>query len=187
MMEAIYNPWPWYVVGPLISFSMLALIYFGKSFGVSSNLRTLCSIGGAGKLAEFFRFDWKSQIWNLIFAGGTIIGGFIANEFLSTSQTVPISNSIVQELQGFGISTNNVLVPTELFSWEALLTLKGIIMLIGGGLLIGFGTRYAGGCTSGHAISGLSNLQLPSLVAVIGFFIGGLLMTHLLLPYLFSL
>lgn len=50
---------------------------------------------------------------------------------------------------------------------------------------MGFGARWAGGCTSGHAISGLSNLQLPSLVAVLGFFAGGLLMTHLLFPLLF--
>ena len=72
--------------------------------------------------------------------------------------------------------------PVELFET---LTLKNIIILIIGGLLIGFGTRYAGGCTSGHAISGLSDLQLPSLIAVVGFFIGGLIMVHLLFPLIF--
>jgi uncharacterized membrane protein YedE/YeeE len=55
-----------------------------------------------------------------------------------------------------------------------------------GGFLVGFGTRYAGGCTSGHAISGLSNLQFASLIATIGFFAGGLIATHLLYPLLFN-
>jgi uncharacterized membrane protein YedE/YeeE len=53
-------------------------------------------------------------------------------------------------------------------------------LLLVGGVLIGFGTRYAGGCTSGH-VSGLSNLQIPSLKAVIGFF-GGLIMSYFYSP-----
>ena len=57
-------------------------------------------------------------------------------------------------------------------------------MVLGGGFLVGFGARWAGGCTSGHAISGLADLQVPSLVAVVGFFVGGLAVTHLVLPLL---
>ena len=77
------------------------------------------------------------------------------------------------------------LVPTEMYNLEAITSLKGLILLIIGGLLVGFGTRYAGGCTSGHAITGLSSLQKPSLIAVIGFFIGGLIMTNFILPIIF--
>ena len=68
----------------------------------------------------------------------------------------------------------------------ALRTWRGVVVLIGGGFLVGFGTAWAGGCTSGHAISGLANFQLPSLVAVLGFFAGGLVGTWLLLPWLLS-
>ncbi|WP_020532304.1 YeeE/YedE family protein [Flexithrix dorotheae] len=187
MIDLIKQPWPWYVSGPLIALVMGTLLYFGKTFGVSSNLRTMCSIMGAGKKVEFFNFNWKENIWNLLFIFGSVIGGFIGHFFLSTSEPVAISTETVQDLAGLGIANSGTYVPTDLFSWSSLFTLKGAIMLIGGGFLIGFGTRYAGGCTSGHAITGLSNLQLPSLIAVVGFFIGGLLMTHILMPIILSL
>lgn len=167
---------------------MFMLLYFGKSFGLSSNLRTLCSIAGAGKFSEFFRFDWKAQTWNLIFIAGTITGGFIASNFLNSGEPIQLASSVKDELSQFGIhNTGSEILPSELFSLNALFSLRGIIMLVVGGFLVGFGTRYAGGCTSGHAISGLSNLQVPSLIAVVGFFIGGLLMTHLLLPFILQL
>ncbi|WP_409286216.1 YeeE/YedE family protein [Pontibacter sp. G13] len=143
----------------------------------------MCSIGGAGKYADFFRFDWKGQIWNLMFAIGAIGGGFIAHHFMTPDTAIQLSDSAIAELQGLGFSSpGESYLPPELFSVEQMLTPKGLAMLIAGGLMVGFGTRYAGGCTSGHAITGLSNLQIPSLIAVIGFFIGGLLMTHVILP-----
>lgn len=184
-MNLIYNTWPWYVAGPLIALTMFLLLKTGKKFGMSSNLRTMCSIGGAGKLVDFFKFDWKKQTWNLYVVLGVIVGGFIALQFLSP--TAPqINNDVVLQLQELGISsTNTAFLPTEIFSTEHLLTVKGFSILLIGGFLVGFGARYAGGCTSGHAISGLSNLQLPSLIAVIGFFIGGLIMVHLLFPLIF--
>ncbi len=184
----VSQPWPWYVAGSVIAFVMFGLLYLGKSFGISSNLRTVCSIFGAGKNCEFFDFEWKNQTWNLIFAAGMVIGGFIAQNYLSAEGGVGISAATVEELVGFGFENpGSEILPAEVFSWEMLLTLKGIIMLVLGGFLVGFGTRYAGGCTSGHAISGLSDLQWPSLVAVIGFFIGGLFVTYLVLPYLLPL
>lgn len=185
-MELILQPWPWYISGPLLALVMFFLVYFGKTFGVSSNLRTLCSIGGAGKYSDFFRFDWKSQLWNLMVVFGAIIGGFIAYFLLSDHSLMQLSNNTVIQLQEFGFDNiGETLVPMEVFGSEAILSFKGLSILIIGGFLVGFGTRYAGGCTSGHAITGLSNLQLPSLIAVIGFFIGGLLMTHLILPLIF--
>lgn len=164
---------------------MFLMLYFGKKFGLSSSLRTVCAIGGAGKVVDFFDFEWKADIWNLIFIVGTIIGGFIASSYLSDGTSMQLSGDTLVFLAELGIDKPRTeLVPTELFSWEMLLTTKGLIMMVLGGFLIGFGARYAGGCTSGHAISGLSNLQLPSLIAVIGFFIGGMITTYLLLPYL---
>lgn len=185
-MEIIKEPWPWYVSGPCIAVVMFLLLYFGRTFGMSSNLRTLCAIGGAGRHAEFFKFDWKSQKWNLIVMVGAIVGGFIAHFFLSNPIDIDLSQNTVRDLNNLGFTnTGQSLLPPELFSWEAVLSLKGMLILIIGGFLVGFGTRYAGGCTSGHAITGLSSLQLPSLIAVIGFFIGGLIMIHLIYPILF--
>lgn len=188
MIEFISQPWPWYVAGPLISIVMFLLIYFGKNFGVSANLRTMCAIGGAGRVSDFFNFDWKSQSWNLVFVLGTITGGFLTSQYLMNGSGVAVSEDIIQELKGYGIaSAGDSFLPEELFSFDALMSLRGVVMLVVGGFLVGFGARYAGGCTSGHAISGLSDLQLPSLIAVIGFFIGGLIMTFLLLPFILQL
>ncbi len=188
MLEFISQPWPWYVAGPIISLVMFLLLYFGKNFGMSANLRTMCTIGGAGKFSDFFNFDWKSQSWNLIFVLGAITGGFIASNYLGGDGPVAISEATVKELESFGIENpGQNFLPPELFSFEALFSLRGFLMLVVGGFLVGFGARYAGGCTSGHAISGLSDLQIPSLIAVIGFFIGGLIMTYLVLPYLLQL
>lgn len=185
-MDYILQPWPWYVSGPCIAIIMFLLLYFGKTFGMSSNLRTLCAIGGAGKKVEFFKFDWKSQKWNLVVVLGAILGGFIAHHYLSNPINIDLSLNTVEDLKALGFdNVGKSLLPQELFSWDAVLSLKGLSILIIGGFLVGFGTRYAGGCTSGHGITGLSSLQLPSLIAVIGFFIGGLIMTHLIYPILF--
>ena len=188
MIEIISKPWPWYVSGTLITLVMITMLILGKKFGVSSNLRTMCSIAGAGEFVEFFRFDWKKEIWNLVFILGALIGGLISREFLTLDTSVAISSQTVADLKAFGISNpGSDFVPTEIFNWAALLTAKGMIMIVVGGILVGFGTRYASGCTSGHAISGLSNLQLPSLIAAIGFFIGGLFVTFFILPYVLTL
>lgn len=184
-MEWIFNPWPWYIGGPMIALIMFLLFYFGKNFGMSSNLRTFCTICGAGKSNEFFNFDWKTQQWNLMVSAGAIIGGALAAHFLSTDSSVAIHPDTIAKLQELNINSAGVsYLPEELFSVQALMQPKVLLILSIGGFLVGFGARYAGGCTSGHAISGLSNLQLVSLYAVIGFFIGGLFMNHLLLPYI---
>jgi uncharacterized membrane protein YedE/YeeE len=185
MFELLKQPWAWYTSGIVIVLVMAILLFFGKSFGFSSNFRTICAACGAGKNVKFFDFNWKAQIWNLMFLIGAIIGGFLSHEFLSATEPVQISEATIRDLNALGFSAPKGLQPEEIFSLEALFTLKGFLILLGGGFLIGFGTRYAGGCTSGHAISGLSNLQWPSLIAVIGFFLGGLVMTHLLLPFIF--
>lgn len=179
----IMNPWPWYIAGPLLAGVLFIMLYFGKSFGFSSNLRTICSMGGAGKVASFFDFDWRGQIWNMLFLVGTVLGAFIASSFLMNDHAIALNPDTVAALSKMNINANiDSYVPAELFDVNKLGSVKVISILLGGGLLIGFGTRWAGGCTSGHSITGLSNLQLPSLIATIGFFAGGLLMTHFLLP-----
>ncbi|MCC5918199.1 MAG: YeeE/YedE family protein [Cryomorphaceae bacterium] len=181
-MDFLIKPWPWHFSGLVIGLIMMVLLFFGKSFGFSANLRTICTIAGGDKIADFFKFDWKKQTWNLVFLGGAVLGGFIANQFLSDGSIVAISENTIADLAALGISAPTEIQPTEIFSWDFATSFKGILFLIIGGFLVGFGARYAGGCTSGHAISGLSDLQLPSLIAVVGFFIGGLLMTYLILP-----
>lgn len=185
-MAFILEPWPWYFSGFMIAFVMFLLIMVDKRFGMSSNLRTLCSMAGAGKRTDFFDFDWKSQRWNLVVVIGAVIGGFIASAYLSPNDSVAISNQTVTDLQALGFeSAGTNYMPTELFGNAIFTDPTSLLILIIGGFLVGFGARYAGGCTSGHAISGLSNLQMPSLIAVIGFFLGGLIMVHLLFPLIF--
>ncbi len=185
ILQFVRQPWPWYVAGPIIALVYLTLLYFGKSFGISASLRAMCSAFGAGRRIKFFDFNWKGQIWNFMFVIGAIIGGFIASTWLSLDAPMQLSAATQDNLAKYNLfSWKNDIAPTEFLNWSALTTVKGWIIMVGGGFLIGFGSRYSGGCTSGHAISGLSNLQLPSLLAVIGFFIGGLIMTWFILPHL---
>ena len=186
-MNWIYEPWPWYVAGPLIALTMFILLFSGKKFGMSSNLRTMCAISGGGKFSKFFKFDWRKERWNLVVVLGAVIGGFLASKYMSNNR-VEINPKGAPELsQDYGLSSaNKAYLPSEIFSVEKLSDPFTLAILIIGGFLVGFGSRYAGGCTSGHAISGLSNLQIPSLIAVIGFFTGGLLMIHIIFPLIFG-
>lgn len=186
MIKFIQDPWPWYFSGFMISIVLLALYLVGKKFGMSSNLRTICAAVGAGNKVEFFNYDWKSHRWNLIVVFGVLIGGFIATTYMSPEDDIILNANTIQSLEQLGINyQEGVYLPDELYSLENLQDIKVLLLLVLGGVLVGFGTRYAGGCTSGHAITGLSNFQLPSLIAVIGFFIGGLIMVHLVFPLIF--
>lgn len=185
-MDFIFQPWAWYIGGPLIALTLFLYFYFGKNFGVSTNLETLCTMAGAGKISDYFKKDWKERDFALLFVVGLIIGGFISSNFLIPNTSIDLSSTSVKELTELGFSNvGQSYFPNEIFGDEAVFSLKGFLILLISGLLIGFGTRYAGGCTSGHAITGLSSLQLPSLIAVIGFFIGGLVMIHLIFPLIF--
>lgn len=180
-MNLLGQPWPWYVSGPLIGLAVpLVYLYAGRKWGMSSTFRDVCAATIPGKLS-YFDYPWrKAGEWRLMMVIGLILGGAVAA--ITGTGDVAISEATRADLSALGITDFSGPMPSELFSWSALTTLPGLILILGGGFLVGFGARYANGCTSGHAISGLSALRVTSLVAVAGFFAGGLLATHLLLP-----
>ena len=182
MPDIVAAPWPWYLAGPVIGLFVPALLIVGnKMFGVSSNLRHLCAAVLPGRLT-YLRYDWKrTGLWNLVFVFGILLGGFLASHW-AAPHNVAISQQTRLALTKLGIHDFSGLAPREVFTWSALLTVKGFVSVILGGFLVGFGTAYAGGCTSGHAIPGLADLQFPSLVATVSFFAGGLIATHFILP-----
>jgi uncharacterized protein len=188
-MENVYSelckPWPWYIVGPLIGLIVPALLLAGnKVFGISSTLRQICAACFPGKV-PFLQYDWKKESWNLFFAAGIFIGGFLAGYIFKNQNPIDISIKTWTLLQSWGIEKTPGLLPAQIFNWNYLLSLNGFLFMVVGGFLVGFGTRYAGGCTSGHGIFGLSTLQWPSLIAVCSFFAGGIFVSDFVLPYLF--
>lgn len=185
MIDVISQPWPWYVAGPLIGLTVPLLLLLGrKAFGISSSLRHLCAATVPGR-ARYLRYDWRANgLWNLVFVAGIVLGGVIAATVLRDPEPLALSAATRGDLAALGLAAPGGLVPPELWSFAALARPAGWVVMVLGGFLVGFGARYADGCTSGHAITGLANLQLPSLVAVLGFFAGGLLVTHLLLPWM---
>ncbi|SIS91866.1 YeeE/YedE family protein [Belliella pelovolcani] len=186
-IEWITQPWPWYVAGPLIGLTVPILLLVGnKSFGISSSLRHVCAMCVPANI-PFFTYNWKKEMWNIVFVVGVLLGGFFATTFISNPDTIVVAESTQQDLAALGITDYSKLLPAEIFNWENLFTGKGLLFFVIGGFLVGFGTRYAGGCTSGHAIMGISSLQWPSVVATIFFMIGGFLMTHVLLEPLMKM
>ncbi|HRN91717.1 MAG TPA: YeeE/YedE thiosulfate transporter family protein [Ferruginibacter sp.] len=187
MLEMLKQPWPWYVAGAGIGLIVPALLLLGnKHFGLSANFRHVCASCFPGNV-KFFKYEWKKEIWNFVFVIGIIGGAFIATTLLADPNPVVVNPNLEASLKGYGITDYSSMVPKDIFSWEHLFTLRGLIMLVGGGFLVGFGSRYAGGCTSGHSIMGLSNLQWPSLVATMAFMVGGILMANFILPYILNL
>jgi len=186
-LEFISQPWPWYVAGPLIGLTVPTLLIIGnKSFGISSSMRHICAACLPGNV-KFFKYDWKKEIWNLFFVAGVFFGGMLAVGLLANANPINVNPKLAEELQGYGITDYSGMVPNQLFTWANLFTLKGFVMMVLGGFLIGFGTRYGGGCTSGHAIMGLSTLQWPSLIATCCFMAGGILVANFVLPFILHL
>lgn len=187
MLELLKEPWPWYVSGPIIGISIPLLLILGnKMLGISSSLRHTCAAVAPFNI-QFLKYNWKSEMWNMFFVAGIFLGGFVGGVLLNNGEAVKISEATIADIKSLGINSFDGLVPADIFNWKTLFSLKGILVMVLGGIMIGFGSRYAGGCTSGHAIMGISSLQWPSLVAVIFFFIGGLLMTHIIAPIIYNL
>ena len=187
MIEILKQPWPWYIAGPLIGLMVPLLLIIGnKTFGISSSLRHICAACIPSKI-PYFSYDWKKETWNLVLVAGILMGGFIAATILMNDQPVNVNPTLKNELSGYGITDYHSLLPGQLFNFQTLFSIKGFILIVAGGALVGFGTRYAGGCTSGHAIMGLSNLQGSSLIATICFMVGGFVMANLVLPFILKL
>ena len=186
-VEYIKQPWPWYIAGPLIGLSVPLLLIIGnKRLGVSSSLRHICAAFFPANI-PFFKYDWKKEAWNLFFVAGILVGGFLAVTILKNPKPIIVNPKLINDLQHYGFKNFSALMPTDLFNWHALLTTKGLLLTVVGGFLVGFGTRYAGGCTSGHSIMGLSTLQMPSLIATICFMVGGIIMSNFILPLILKL
>lgn len=187
MIEYIKQPWPWYIAGPLIGLTVPILLILGnKPFGISSSLRHICAACIPSNIS-YFKYNWKKESWNLFFVAGILLGGILSHLILQDPEPVKIAEHTKTTLETYQVKDFNHLIPTDVFSWEGLFSLKGFIMIVVGGFFVGFGTRYAGGCTSGHSITGLSNLQWPSLVATICFMVGGFIVTWLVLPFILTL
>ncbi len=168
------------MAGPVIGLMVPLMIWIGnRSFGISSNLRHLCAISQPQSISvEFFKYNWREHSWSLVFAAGTILGGFLAGVVFANPNPVQLSVGFLTRLSSWNIPIGEGFLPPVLFGayWHS-----GVIMFLGG-LLVGFGTRYANGCTSGHAITGLSTMQAQSLLAVAGIFAGGLIAAHFITP-----
>ena len=186
-MDILFKPWPWYVAGPIIGLTVPALLWVGnKRLGISSSLRHICAACLPANI-PLFQYNWKKESWSFFFAGGLLLGGVIGGWLLANPDPVSLSPKTIAYFSSFGITQQVGLMPSEIFNWPMLISLKGFLTMVVGGFLVGFGTRYAQGCTSGHGILGLSALQWPSLVATVSFFIGGILFSHFVLPYILSL
>lgn len=184
MIELISRPWPWYVAGACVGLTVPVLLLLGnKSFGISSSLRHICAACLPANL-PFFKYNWRRESWNLFFAAGVLLGGVIASTLLANPEPIEIAASTRAQLAALGVREFQGLMPTDIFGAGEVFTARGLVFMVVGGLLVGFGTRWAGGCTSGHTIMGLSNLQWPSLVATMAFMIGGIAGTWFVLPIL---
>ena len=184
MLELLSRPWPWWVAGPLIGLVVPFVYWYGgRKWGVSASLQHFCAATIPAGL-EYFRYDWRERgKAHFAMVVGMMLGAFLAAQVIAPPElVVDISASTRSDLLALGLSDLTGLVPSEVFNWGALLRPAGLLIVVAGGFLVGFGARYADGCTSGHAISGLANLQIGSLAAVVGFFVGGLVSTWVLLP-----
>lgn len=187
MEHLLKGSWPWYITGILFGLIVPLLLVIGnKPFGISKSLKDIASLLPQKRFSQL-KQDLTPNAWRLYLISGIIIGGYLAVVFLNGNATVDLSKATISDLEAIGITNFDGLVPSQIFNWEFLLSTQGLLLMVLGGFLIGFGVRYANGCTSGHAIMGLSIFSPSSLIAVLGFFAGGLLMTHILFPLLFTL
>jgi uncharacterized membrane protein YedE/YeeE len=187
VIELLSRPWPWYVAGPLMGLMVPLLLLIGnRAFGISSTLRHICAACVPGR-TPFFRYDWKKELWSLTFAAGIVLGGVLGGIVFRNPAPVALSTAARDQLASMGVTDLTGLHPAELFTFQSLASPRGLLLIVVGGFLVGFGTRYANGCTSGHSITGMASLNWPSFVATAAFFAGGLVMTWLILPRILAL
>ncbi len=180
------DPWPWYVAGPMIGLMVPLLLWVGNHlFGVSSSLRHVCAATVPCGL-PYFSYDWRKDLWNLWFVAGIAVGGVVAAGWLQGGGPEPLAPAMVERLRSMGLTGSGDLLPRELFDGSGALGGIGWGLVTVGGFLVGFGARYAGGCTGGHTIAGIATLQRASIIASIAFFVGGLVTARWFLPALWD-
>ncbi len=180
------DPWPWYVTGPMIGLMVPLLLWVGNHlFGVSSSLRHVCAATVPCGLS-YFSYDWRKDLWNLWFVAGIAVGGVVAAGWLQGGGPEPLAPAMVETLRSMGLTGSGDLLPRELFDGSGAPGGIGWGLVTVGGFLVGFGARYAGGCTSGHTIAGIATLQRASIIASIAFFVGGLVTARWFLPALWE-
>ncbi len=184
MREILSQPIHWSIAGVLIGLTVPALMLAGnKRFGLSSSFKHICAMCIPNKI-PYFQYNWKEYKWLFLFIAGVMSGALIAGVIIPNPENIILAESTESFLAQYGISPGNGLLPAELFSFSKLNTSGGFFLMVIGGFLVGFGTRWAEGCTSGHSIYGLSTLQWPSLVATICFMAGGMITANFILPHL---
>lgn len=159
---------PWYIAGPLIGLMVPLLLFVReKQFGLSSSYRYIGSF--ILPKNSYFNYDRSKDAWQVHFAIGIVCAAVLIFQFdLYTPQNLDSSKEYLRHFQ-------------EVYS------LQNWLMFAVGGIFVGFGARYAGGCTAGHCIMGNSILSLSSILSTCMFFAGGLIVSHFVLPYLFEL
>jgi uncharacterized membrane protein YedE/YeeE len=159
-------PMHWAAAGAVIAAVTLTLLLVGnKRLGLSTGFEDICSL--ALPQAYFRRSAVLSgRSWRLPMLAGLVLGGFLSAA-TSGGWAPTWDLGIFDERIGLGHAGK--------LAW-----------MFAGGLFIGFGTRLAGGCTSGHGIFGVSNFERPSLLSTISFMAGGILTTQLVYHVLFG-
>lgn len=185
-LNILSQPWPWYLAGPLIGLIIILLQWIdNKPLAASSSYRHICAATLPSGI-KFLNYNWKGEYWNLFFVAGIIAGGMVTGAIHHTHQ-VTITNETIRQLQAAGLTDTSGFAPAQLFSLAAVQTIAGFLTIVLGGFLIGFGSRYAGGCVSGHSMTGISDLQWTSMLATACIFFGGIFTSYILLPFLIHL
>ena len=168
-MQLILNdltPIHWAVAGAGIAAVTLCLLYLGsRRLGISTGFEDVCSL----VLSQpYFRRDAvrSGRRWRLPLLAGLVLGGFLS-AVTGGGWSPTLALGMFDQVIGLG--------PSGKLAW-----------MFAGGLCIGFGTRLAGGCTSGHGIFGLSNFEVPSLIATLSFMAGGIVVTQVVYGVIFK-
>ncbi|MEI8280469.1 MAG: YeeE/YedE thiosulfate transporter family protein [Bacteroidota bacterium] len=179
------HPWPWYIAGPLLGLTVPLLLLIGnKPFGASAIFRHLCAIVIQKKEWKYFKYDWSKESWNFYFIGGIVLGGAIAATLIPNLGELKLHPYLVDLYHGLGINDFSQGVPKQIFNMEGLRNVEGIVFVLAGGFMVGFGSRYAGGDNSGHMILGVARLNKPSIITTACFFVGGYIGAHYIVPFI---
>ena len=159
--------WSPYLAGGLSGLLIIvSVLWTGKFFGASTSF-----VRSAGMLGKIFEPERVSQLeyfvrylpqfdWQLMFVIGIFVGSLIASLWSGSFKWQGVPDMWAER---FGSS------PVK----------RGIVAFFGG-IIAMYGARLAGGCPSGHGLSGIIQLAVSGLIAMVFFFIGGIIMTRII-------